>query len=214
MKHLKGCCSSLNWRCLYLAVTWALVTLGTLPGGEGEVLAGAEGRATSQSPSDEPVITAPKRVKELEDYNASPTNFARRDEAGQGRSRPKVASGFVWHLVLYLVLLGAGLWVGLLALKRYMPGGRQLFASPALEVLGRTHLDPRRYLTLVRTGERLLVLGVGPDSITPLTEISAKEEVTEILEQIQAGKFDVHLDHRGLEPSVNRLVLGMLASAL
>jgi ubiquinone biosynthesis protein len=36
----------------------------------------------------------------------------------------------------------------------------------------------------------------------------------EIMEQMQAGKFDVHLDHRGLEPSVNRLVLGMLASAL
>ncbi len=38
--------------------------------------------------------------------------------------------------------------------------------------------------------------------------------IVEILEQIQSGKFDVHLDHRGLEPSVNRLVLGMLASAL
>jgi ubiquinone biosynthesis protein len=38
--------------------------------------------------------------------------------------------------------------------------------------------------------------------------------LTEILEQIQAGKFDVHLYHRALEPSVNRLVLGMLASAL
>ena len=38
--------------------------------------------------------------------------------------------------------------------------------------------------------------------------------IVDILEQIQSGKFDVHLDHRGLEPSVNRLVLGMLASAL
>jgi len=38
--------------------------------------------------------------------------------------------------------------------------------------------------------------------------------LSEIVEQVQAGKFDVHLDHRGLEPSVNRLVLGMLASAL
>jgi len=36
----------------------------------------------------------------------------------------------------------------------------------------------------------------------------------DILDQIQSGQFDVHLDHRGLEPSVNRLVLGMLASAL
>jgi ubiquinone biosynthesis protein len=38
--------------------------------------------------------------------------------------------------------------------------------------------------------------------------------ISEIFEQVQSGKFDVHLDHRGLEPSVNRLVLGMLASAL
>jgi ubiquinone biosynthesis protein len=36
----------------------------------------------------------------------------------------------------------------------------------------------------------------------------------EILEQIQSGKFDVHLDHRGLGPSVNRLVLAMMASSL
>jgi ubiquinone biosynthesis protein len=38
--------------------------------------------------------------------------------------------------------------------------------------------------------------------------------VVDILEQVESGKFDVHLDHRGLEPSVNRLVLGMIASAL
>ena len=38
--------------------------------------------------------------------------------------------------------------------------------------------------------------------------------VIDIFEQIESGKFDIHLDHRGLEPSVNRLVLGLLASAL
>jgi ubiquinone biosynthesis protein len=43
---------------------------------------------------------------------------------------------------------------------------------------------------------------------------SLPRRTMEILEQINAGKFDVHLDHRGLEPSVNRLVLGLLASAL
>jgi len=36
----------------------------------------------------------------------------------------------------------------------------------------------------------------------------------DILQQVQSGRFDVHLDHRGLEPSVNRLVLGLLTSAL
>ncbi len=38
--------------------------------------------------------------------------------------------------------------------------------------------------------------------------------LSNLLEQIQDGNFDVHLDHRGLGPSVNRLVLGMLSSAL
>ncbi len=46
-----------------------------------------------------------------------------------------------------------------------------------------------------------------------LLEILPQRLLT-ILEQVQTGTFDVHLDHRGLGPSVNRLVLGMLASAL
>ena len=42
----------------------------------------------------------------------------------------------------------------------------------------------------------------------------APRRLRDILQQVQAGRFDVHLNHRGLEPSVNRLVLGMLTSAL
>ena len=38
--------------------------------------------------------------------------------------------------------------------------------------------------------------------------------IRDILQQVQSGRYDVHLDHRGLEPSVNRLVLGMLTSAI
>ncbi len=38
--------------------------------------------------------------------------------------------------------------------------------------------------------------------------------VAEILTQVQSGKFEVHLQHKSLEPSVNRLVFGMLTSAL
>lgn len=36
----------------------------------------------------------------------------------------------------------------------------------------------------------------------------------DILQNLQSGRFDIHLDHRRLEPSINRLVLGMLTSAL
>jgi ubiquinone biosynthesis protein len=40
------------------------------------------------------------------------------------------------------------------------------------------------------------------------------QSLTNVLDQMQSGRFDIHLDHRGLEPSVNRLVYGMLSSSL
>jgi ubiquinone biosynthesis protein len=49
--------------------------------------------------------------------------------------------------------------------------------------------------------------------VEQLVEILPRR-LRDILQQVDSGKFDVHLDHRGLEPSVNRLVLGMLTSAL
>ncbi len=35
-----------------------------------------------------------------------------------------------------------------------------------------------------------------------------------LLKEVQDGQFDVHLEHRRLEPAVNRLVMGMVVSAL
>lgn len=43
---------------------------------------------------------------------------------------------------------------------------------------------------------------------------SAPRGISNIIDQLQTGKFDIHLDHRRLGPSINRLVLGMLTSAL
>jgi ubiquinone biosynthesis protein len=36
----------------------------------------------------------------------------------------------------------------------------------------------------------------------------------DVFQQVQSGKFDIHLQHRRLEPAVNRLVMGMIVSAL
>jgi ubiquinone biosynthesis protein len=40
------------------------------------------------------------------------------------------------------------------------------------------------------------------------------QRLSNILEQIQTGRFDVHLEHRRLGPTANRLVMGMMTSAL
>jgi ubiquinone biosynthesis protein len=38
--------------------------------------------------------------------------------------------------------------------------------------------------------------------------------LNEVFKKIQSGTFDIHLEHRRLEPSVNRLVMGMITSSL
>ena len=40
------------------------------------------------------------------------------------------------------------------------------------------------------------------------------QRVANILEQVQTGSFDIHLDHRRLGPTANRLVMGLMTSAL
>ncbi len=39
-------------------------------------------------------------------------------------------------------------------------------------------------------------------------------QITGLLEVVQEGRLDVHLSHRGLSPSINRLVMGLLTSSL
>jgi ubiquinone biosynthesis protein len=39
-------------------------------------------------------------------------------------------------------------------------------------------------------------------------------QVSSLMELVRQGKLDVHLSHRGLSPSINRLVLGLLTSSL
>ncbi len=39
-------------------------------------------------------------------------------------------------------------------------------------------------------------------------------QITSVMQLIQEGRLDVHLDHKGLSPSVNRMVLGLLVSSV
>lgn len=67
----------------------------------------------------------------------------------------------------------------------------------------------RRMSPLRQTKKLLRIYG----EMEQLAEILPRR-LRDILSQVQSGKFDVHLDHRGLMPSVNRLVWGMLTSSL
>ncbi|MDR1520077.1 MAG: flagellar biosynthetic protein FliO [Planctomycetota bacterium] len=119
------------------------------------------------------------------EFEKQPFSFSAPAETRDRQSRNRPA-GYslpsILPVLFYLTLLCA-IFVGILCLaKKYLPGHRQLFSHPALEILGRTHLDHRRYVSLLRVGKRVLVLGVSPDEINTLSEITEEEELLGILE--------------------------------
>ncbi|MDR3077847.1 MAG: flagellar biosynthetic protein FliO [Planctomycetota bacterium] len=122
------------------------------------------------------------------DFENRPLSFpssanpqARRSGAEKAAANPGLPS--IFPLFFYIAAVCA-VFVGVLYLaKRYLPGHRQLFSHPAVEILGRTHLDQKRYISLLRVGKRVLVIGVSPDEIGTLSEITDEAEVTGILEE-------------------------------
>lgn len=117
-------------------------------------------------------------------FEESPLAFAgaeaRRNRETSGRKAYSMPS--IWPVLLSVggmcLLFGGALYF----MKRYLPGHRQLFNHPAMELLGRTHLDQRRFVTLLRVGNRLVVVGVCQEEMRTLTEITDEAEVTEIME--------------------------------
>lgn len=102
---------------------------------------------------------------------------------GEDGGRRQVTMPSIWPALLSVLAVCGLFCAALYLMKKYMPGHRQLFNHPAIEVLGRTHLDQKRFVSLVRVGKRVVVVGVSPDDMRPLSEITDEAEVTEILDQ-------------------------------
>lgn len=182
VSHSKAC------RVLYrlvLMIAWGCLLSAALHGGEDK-----PGNVDQLFEEKDPKKAEPKVAEQpnqqIAKYNRGRifADQAPRQEGDRTGTETSV-SGFGFYLVLYLFLLIGFLWGGLYLVKRYLPGGRQLFSSPAMEILGRTHVDPKNYLAMVRVGTRLLVVGVGPDGMRTLCEIGDESEVTEMLGQAQ-----------------------------
>ena len=88
----------------------------------------------------------------------------------------------IFSILFYIIIFCSLFMLVMWSVRKYIPGHRQLFAHPAMEVLGRTHLDPRRYVALLRIGKRIIVVGVSPEQLTQLSEITSESEISEIME--------------------------------
>jgi ubiquinone biosynthesis protein len=108
-----------------------------------------------------------------------------------------------------------------------LPGEASLLIKVlvALEGTGRL-LDPQfSLMEIMKPFHRLLIL----KRLSPTRQIrkmrrfyleveqlmdALPQRISNILEQVQTGRFDIHLDHRRLGPTANRLVMGLMTSAL
>lgn len=80
--------------------------------------------------------------------------------------------------------------IALIFLARYLLRKLSRRGGPArrseiVEVLTRASVTPKHQLTLVRMGRRLLLIGCGPEGLTPLTEITDQQEIDELLQAVQ-----------------------------
>lgn len=80
---------------------------------------------------------------------------------------------YVLKAVISLLLVLALIFLLAYFAKRY--GGRSpIFAGPTLaKVMGKVHLGPRTFLHYVRSGGRVLVIGVAPNAISVVAEFDA-----------------------------------------
>ncbi|MCC8165559.1 MAG: flagellar biosynthetic protein FliO [Planctomycetes bacterium] len=110
-------------------------------------------------------------------FSSDSRRSSRPDQERRSYSMPSI-----WPALFAVAVVCGFFCTALWLVKKYVPGHKQLFNHPAIEVLGRTHLDQRRYVSLLRVGKRIVVVGVSPDEIRSLTEITEEAEVTGILE--------------------------------
>jgi len=138
----------------------------------------AAGEMTPFPPASAPVTSVPDMS-----YEKTPIQLGgAKSPTAQPAQTPVSKTGPMTIIFVFILAVGGGLLALLFAVRKYLPGGRQLFASPAMELLGRTYLDPKRYLCLVRVGKRVLVVGASAEGLKRISEITEEAEVTELLE--------------------------------
>ncbi len=100
------------------------------------------------------------------------------------------ALGGLGEVMLYLGVIVVLIVLSLFIFKKYMPGGKKIFQSKAIEVLSRAYLAPKQGVFVVKLAERILVLGVCGGSINTLADIDEPEEVARIQELTEGGGSD------------------------
>ncbi len=87
-------------------------------------------------------------------------------------------------LVIFFIVLAAYF------VKKFMPGGKISGNISAVKVLVRITIGPRQYLSVVRFGSRLLLVGVSPGHMTNLVSIDDPDEISRIMGLVESDSAE------------------------
>lgn len=99
-----------------------------------------------------------------------------RKQEASSKNTPPV--GVSWFGISASFLIVCGLLLGFVWLiRRTMPGSPMVLPGEVVGVLGHAALGPRHVLHLLQVGQKLVLVAVGPQGITTITEITDALEV-------------------------------------
>jgi flagellar biosynthetic protein FliO len=167
-------------------------------------------RSASATPTPADVAPSPTPSSEQVSNSVSPTTAASgensdslpfmKDSESETHQAPSAAGMLLRTLGALLLIVGlvvAGAWV----MKRFGGGrfGKAIEDAPELAVINSVGLGEKRSLAVVRFGERTLLIGSTPQSISLLAETQAKTpetnllSVADMLEKTPSDSFEEEL---------------------
>ncbi len=164
--------------------------------------AGAAEGKTKAVPAPAPAKkgTGGQMVQIFDPNDSGEKDAAGKVEAGKPEAEPAAPRSTLSSLAR------TGFWLGLVVVllcglmlmaKRFAPRSMSMFRSPAMDLMGRSYLDPKRCVYLLKVGGRMLVVGSAENGLSCLSEITDADEVEHLATLTRNGQEAAGSGRRG-----------------
>lgn len=177
----------------------------------GAVLCGAAGAAEEKLPPKASSARRSSGKAEVIRIFAADENDGRRAVESEKKLKPKAGGALS-------MVARTGFWLGLVVLllcglvvlgKKFLPKSMGMFKSPAMELLGRSYLDPKRCVYLLKVGKRMLIVGGAENGLCSLGEIVELEEVEHLNALVSNGESKSGASQGGFAAALGRRLSGV-----
>lgn len=115
----------------------------------------------------------------------------RASPAPQPKQRPTSTTAvdmldMFWPLSIVLLIVGLCVW----GLRKWMPRSVRFGGGDTIRILARKYLSGKQSLCLARIGRRVVLMGITPDRISTLSEITDPEEAAALIAAVERGRPD------------------------